>query len=336
MLSRVILAAAASTWALLASSQLQAQEVRLIFASGSPAGTPNSVFYQKWVDRVNEQGKGVLRVELRDGESIANFINVYDRVQNDVVQIGWSIHSLIGSRFPLSDVVSLPFQGDDNVACSAAFWRLYKSGVVDNEYQDIVPLWFGCLTASHLHWAKAPRSLEDLNGLKFRVNGKLPGRVIQLLGGTPVSMAGGEMYEGLQRGTIDGVSTSWPGFEPYKLHEVSFYHLEVPVGVTPSMHFMSKKKFDALPQKAREIIAANSGEGPSRDMGAYIQESGNRARAVVANSDKHQIVKLTPQQLEAWKKKTQPAVDEWAKERQGGDKAIEMFNKHYADVAAGR
>jgi TRAP-type C4-dicarboxylate transport system substrate-binding protein len=201
--SRAILTTALSALMLLASTHLaKAQELRLIFASGSPAGTPNSVFYQKWVDRVNEQGKGVLRVELRDGESIANFINVHDRVQNDVVQIGWTIHSLLGNKFPLTDVVSLPFQGDNNVACSAAFWRMYKSGFLDSEYQDVVPIWFGCLTASYLHWAKAPRSLEDLNGLKFRVNGKLPGRVIQLLGGTPVSLAGGEMYEGLQRGTI--------------------------------------------------------------------------------------------------------------------------------------
>ncbi len=182
------------------------------------------MFYSNWANRVNEQSNGKLKIEVRDGETLANFITAYDRVNDDVVQIGWIIHSLVGNRFPLSDVSSLPFLGDNNVGCSVASWRLYKSGLLDNEYKDIVPIWFGCLTTTYLHWAKEPKQIDDLGGAKFRVNGKIPAQAVQLLGGTPISMTGGEMYEALQRGTVDGVATSWAGFEPYKLargHDLS-------------------------------------------------------------------------------------------------------------------
>ena len=67
-------------------------------------------------------------------------------------------------------------------------------------------------------------------------------------GGTPISMAAENMYESLQRGTIDGLITSWSAFEPYKLQEVTAYHIEAPLGATPSMFFMARKKFDALPE----------------------------------------------------------------------------------------
>ena len=320
---------------LLAGSVEANAQTRLIFASQSPAGTPNTVFFNSWAQKVNDQSKGAVRIEVRDGETLANMMTAYDRVADDVIQIGWIFHSLVGNRFPLSEVSSLPFIGDDNVACSAASWRLYKSGLLAGEYQDIKPIWFGCLTTNYLHWAKEPKSFDDLGGLKFRVSGKIPARAIELLGGTPVSLAPGEMYEALQRGTVDGVATTWAGFEPYKLIEVTTTHLEVPLGGIPSMHFMSKKKFDSLPKDVQDVINANSGEEPSRAAGAYFASAAARARAPVAASDKQKIVKLTPEQFDSWKKKVATVTESWVKDRAGGDKAYAEFVKDYNDALAG-
>ncbi len=311
-------------------------QTRLIFASQSPAGTPNTIFYNSWAQKVNDAGKGSVRVEVRDGETLSNFITAYDRVNDDVIQFGWIIHSLVGNRFPRSDVNSLPFIGDDNTACSVAAWRLYKSGLLDEEYKDIVPIWFGCLTTNYLHWAKEPKHFDDLAGLKFRVSGKIPAQAVQLLGGTPISMTGGEMYEALQRGTVDGLATTWAGFEPYKLHEVTTTHLEIPLGGIPSMHFMSKKKFDSLPKQVQDAIMANSGEEASRTAGAYFASAAARARAPVVASDKHKMIKLTPEQLENWKKKVSGVTDTWIKERPDGDKVYAAFVKFYNEAAAGR
>ena len=144
------------------------------------------------------------------------------------------------------------------------------------------------------------------------------------------------MYEALQRGTVDGVATSWAGFEPYKLIEVTTTHLEVPVSGTPSMHFMSKKKFESLPKDVQDVIMANSGEEASRAAGAYFDSSAQRARAPVAASDKHKLVKLTPEQYESWKKKVAIVTDTWTKERPNGEKVYEQFVKFYNDAKAGR
>jgi TRAP-type C4-dicarboxylate transport system substrate-binding protein len=313
-----------------------AQETRLLLTSLSPAGSPNSAFFNEWAQRVGDIGKGSVKVEVRDGTALANFSNSYDRVLSDVVQIGWAQHAFVAGKFPLSEVPGLPFLVDDNVACSVTLWRLYRTGLLEAEYKETVPVWFGCLGQQGLHFAKAPRSIDDLGGLKLRVAGKVPSRLVELMGGTPISMPAENMYEALQRGTLDGLVTSWAAFEPYKLHEVSSYHLEAAVGTSPSMFFMARKKFESLPAEARHALEANSGEGPSRAFGAHIANQAARARTPVAASDKHRLVQLTPQQRAAWEAKASPILEDWTKERAGGDKVVAAFRTIYAEVKASR
>ena len=312
-----------------------AQETRLLFTSLSPAGSPNSQFFNSWAQRVNDQSGGALKIDVRDGTALANFGNSYDRVLSDVVQIGWVQPAFIAGKFPLSEVTNLPFMTDDDINCSLALWRYYKSPVMAAELQDVVPIWASCLAQSGLHFAKAPRSDTELNGLKMRVAGKVPSQIVERMGGTPVSMTAESIYEALQRGTIDGMVTSWAAFEPYKFAEVAFYHVEVPIGSNPSMFMMSRKKYESLPPAARKALDDNSGEAIVREAAKHFAAQAARARAAVAQLPNHKIVTPPPAQLAALKEKLNPIVLDWAKERPGADKAVETFRQIYAQVKAG-
>ena len=312
-----------------------AQETRLLFTSLSPAGSPNSQFFNSWAQRVNDQSGGALKIDVRDGTALANFGNSYDRVLSDVVQIGWVQPAFIAGKFPLSEVTNLPFMTDDDVNCSLALWRYYKSPVMAAELQDVVPIWASCLAQSGLHFAKAPRSDTELNGLKMRVAGKVPSQIVERMGGTPVSMTAESIYEALQRGTIDGMVTSWAAFEPYKFAEVAFYHVEVPIGSNPSMFMMSRKKYESLPPAARKALDDNSGEAIVREAAKHFAAQAARARAAVAQLPNHKIVTPPPAQLAALKEKLNPIVLDWAKDRPGADKAVETFRQIYAQVKAG-
>jgi TRAP-type transport system periplasmic protein len=312
-----------------------AQETRLLFTSLSPAGSPNSQFFNSWAQRVNEQSGGALKIDVRDGTALANFGNSYDRVISDVVQIGWVQPAFIAGKFPLSEVTNLPFMTDDDINCSLALWRYYKSPVMAAELQDVVPIWASCLAQSGLHFAKAPRSDTELNGLKMRVAGKVPSQIVERMGGTPVSMTAESIYEALQRGTIDGMVTSWAAFEPYKFQEVAFYHVEVPIGSNPSMFMMSRKKYESLPPAARKALDDNSGEAIVREAAKHFAAQAVRARAAVAQLPNHKIVTPPPAQLAALQQKLNPIVVDWAAERPGADKAVETFRQIYAQVKAG-
>ena len=313
-----------------------AQEARLIFTSLSPAGSPNSVFFNSWAQRVNDQSGGTLKIEVRDGTTLANFGNSYDRVLADVVQIGWVQPAFVAGKFPLAEITNLPFMTDDDVNCSVSLSRYFKSPVMAAELKDVVPVWTSCLAQTGLHFAKPLKSDTDLSGLKLRVAGKVPSQIVDKMGGTPVSMTAESIYEALQRGTIDGMVTSWAAFEPYKFQEVAFYHLEIPIGSSPSMFMMSRAKYDSLPPAARKAIADNTGEAFVREAAKHFAAQAMRARAAVAPLSSHKIVALPPAQLAAQEEKFKPIVADWIKERPGADKAVETFRDIYTQVKAGR
>ncbi len=121
---------------------------------------------------------------------------------------------------------------------------------------------------------KPLKSDTDLSGLKLRVAGKVPSQIVEKMNGTPVSMTAESIYEALQRGTIDGMVTSWAAFEPYKFQEVAFYHVEVPIGSNPSMFMMSRKKYDPLPPAARKAITDNTGEAFVREAAKHFCGAG--------------------------------------------------------------
>lgn len=314
----------------------KAEAVRLLFPSLSPVDSSESQFFNTWAKRVNAASGGTLDVEIRDGTSLANFGNVYERVSDDVIQIGWAQQAFIAGKFPLSEVVGLPFLIDNDVAGSVAFWRLYKSGLLNDEYKEVVPLWVALMGATGLHLAKVPTTLDNLHGLKIRVNAKVTSDVVTNLGGAPISLSADDMYEALQRGTIDGVTTSWAAFEPYRLYEVTSYHVQAPLGEAPCMFFMTEAKFASLPKVAQEALTMNSGETTARAWGVRNVDQTKLMRDKTLSLPGQKVVQLSQQQYALWKKSADPIIANWEKDNPGGDRVVTEFRKLYAEAASSK
>lgn len=61
--------------------------------------------------------------------------------------------------------------------------------------------------------SKPIKTIEDLQGLRLRLSGLEQGKLLEKLGGNQVSMAGGEIYQSLERGVIDGAEFSTPNVD---------------------------------------------------------------------------------------------------------------------------
>jgi TRAP-type mannitol/chloroaromatic compound transport system substrate-binding protein len=66
-------------------------------------------------------------------------------------------------------------------------------------------------------WRKEIKSLADIKGAKFRVGG-FGGRVMERIGAVPQNIPGGEIYQALEKGTID--AAEWVG--PYDDEKLGF------------------------------------------------------------------------------------------------------------------
>ncbi|MGA0572429.1 TRAP transporter substrate-binding protein [Variovorax sp. VNK109] len=109
-------------------------------------------------------------------------------------------------------------------------------------------------------YRKEIKSPADIKGLKFRVGG-FAGKVIERMGGVPQNIPGGEIYQALEKGTID--AAEWVGpYDDQKLgfNKVApFYYYPGWWEGGPEVEFyVNDKAYNALPAEYKAMIEAAS------------------------------------------------------------------------------
>ncbi len=107
-------------------------------------------------------------------------------------------------------------------------------------------------------YRKEIKSVADMKGLKFRVGG-FAGKVLERIGVVPQNIPGGEIYQALEKGTID--AAEWVG--PYDDQKLGFnkvapnyYYPGFWEGGPQLSLYVNKQKFDALSADYKAIIEA--------------------------------------------------------------------------------
>jgi TRAP-type C4-dicarboxylate transport system substrate-binding protein len=312
-----------------------AQETTLLFATTNPPNLHLNVrVLHPWAQRLNAAGAGVLKIDVRDGPAVANHSNYYDRTLNDVIQIVWGLHTGAAGKFPRMEVNGIPFVSEKGEVASVALYRLFKSGVLDPEYDEAVPIMFVGFPTGQFHMRSALKSPDDLTGLKIIAGSKIMAEAVSALGAAPVSLIVTENYSALQRGVADGTTLPWTAIQPFKLAEVTKYHVEVPMGGGTGHVMMAKKKYTALPAAARKLIDDFSAEKETRTFGAFwdtVQEEGRQ----IARDAGHTIVELTPAQTAAWKQKLAAIETEWVKRTPDGERVLARYRALVEQVKSG-
>ncbi len=103
---------------------------------------------------------------------------------------------------------------------------------------------------------KEIKSLKDMKGLKFRTGG-FSGKVWERIGGVAANIPGAEIYQALEKGTID--AAEWVG--PYDDHKLGFYKVAKNYaypgfwegGPQLDLH-VNTKAYDALPAEYKTIV----------------------------------------------------------------------------------
>lgn len=97
-------------------------------------------------------------------------------------------------------------------------------------------------------------SADDLKGKKIRASTSYA-TMVQLLGGAPVAMPGGDIYMGMKLGTIEGYIYTVAELEMSALKEVTPYVMEpAACGSAPVNLIFSKEAWDSLTPELQETI----------------------------------------------------------------------------------
>jgi len=166
---------------------------------------------------------GNINVEFFEPGVLAPPFETFDAVSYGAVEAGWSTPGYWAGKEPALQLFSaVPFGPS---APEYLAWYDYGGGkaLFEEIYHkhNIHSIICGMTPPEASGWFKKPiNSIEDFAGLKIRFFG-LGGKVLQQVGAAPQLIAGGEIYQALELGTIDATEYAMPAVD----EKMGFYEI---------------------------------------------------------------------------------------------------------------
>ena len=175
--------------------------------------SPQAPLGTHFKEAVEERSGGKITVDLAWNQSIAAYDELHDALADGRVDMAFTLPSYDPARVPavnaLNDMLggdpSSPMLGEVlvNIVAADVAWNTPE---ILAEYEDIgvTPLVPVMASGNYYSICTDPApELDDWQGLQVRVGSPAANDMVDHVGATPVSIAGVEAYEALQRGTID-------------------------------------------------------------------------------------------------------------------------------------
>ena len=219
-----------------------------------------------------------------------------------------------GSVAPLAEfvpeigVLSLPYLFRDE-----AHFREILDGPVGDELLAALEgsgyvglAWYDAGARSFYNRARPVRRLEDLRGLKIRVqSSELMRATVESLGATPVSIGFKQVYTNLQTGTIDGAENNLPSYRSERHFEVAPHYSLDEHSRVPDVILIHEGTWNRLSPAEQTALrdAARASSRIQRDLWTAYRDEARRALADAGA----QIVEV--QDLEAFRAAVEPVYE---------------------------
>ena len=211
--------------------------------------------------KVSDMTAGKFQISVHAGGELMPPFGVVDGVQQGSVEMCHTVpYYYFGKNEAFAIGAAIPF-GMNSRQMSAWMYEGNGRKLMNEFYAKYNMVSFpGGNTGTQMGgwFRKEIKTVADLKGLKFRIGG-FAGRVVERLGVVPQNLPGGEIYQALEKGTLD--AAEWVG--PYDDQKLGFNKV-APFYYYPGWweggpevdFFVNDKALAALPAEYRAIIEA--------------------------------------------------------------------------------
>ncbi|MBV6759094.1 TRAP transporter substrate-binding protein DctP [Rhodococcus opacus] len=277
-----------------------------------------------WMKEVEDRTDGRVKFEYFPAGQLIEANDVFPAIRSGVIDVGFFVPAnAAGAELPLSDVTAVPgFGAEDSLgAMQDAYWELLTGILGEKDYlpKKVRPL-MGILAGKYQVIAadEPVRTLDDWRGLTVRSAGGASDFVLSNLAAASVHLASGEVYEALQRGTIDGGMNTLESIPAAGYEEVAnSASTNAPFGAGPTVLSIRDEVWQNLPadvQQAMEearVVALET-------LDAYY--ANENAADLEKLSSEMEFYELTDEELAAMGPAMKNAQDQWVAQRERPDK----------------
>ena len=181
----------------------------------------------------------------------------------------------------------------------------------------------------HIMTKEPIRTIADLKGKKIRLVGEA-GIALKALGAVPVGIVSAEMYTAFERGTIDGVCSSFGGFATFNLHEIGKYVTKMDLYTNMFYVIMNKDSWTALPEDIRKTMIREAKNLPKFYLDHIL---GEHRKALNKTYPKYgiQVIELSAADKAKVRNASIPVWNSWVKkmEKEGlpGKEVLEKWKE---------
>lgn len=267
-------------------------------------------FMAPWAAEIAERTNGEVAVEVYDATSAFGKIDRQaDQVRAGVMDIGLGLNGIPRDRYPSAAVIEMPFMVEDARAGSHALWSLYKEGALGSDYEEFKVLGLFTHHGGLLHTVDKPvRTLEDLAGLRLRTPSPAVSAMLEAVGGSPVGLPPAAIYENLQKGSLDGVITTWDLVGAVRANELLKYHTDARTYAAGFHVVMNQGKFDGLPTEIRDVLEDMTGDNLVAKFGDWWDAWDARGKNDAIERG-NEIIEIDTDTRNAWRAQLQPMID---------------------------
>ena len=200
-------------------------------------------------DLVNERLKGKVEIKYLGGPEVQQPNDQFEALRNGVVDI------ILGA--------AAYYRADVPAAAAVQFTSKLPSELRKSGYSEIMRKLHAERGAVYLANTAGGNKFRmyllkevtkpDFTGLKLRVSPVyLP--LVKALGGTPISIAPGEVYTALERGAVDGYGWTYTGIGTFGWQEKTKYVIDHPFYSLDGAILMNQGVYDKLPADVKKTL----------------------------------------------------------------------------------
>ena len=288
----------------------QDKPVEMKFGSWVPAQhSLAKTGFEPWAKSLEAASGGSIKVVLFPAQQLGKANDHYDLARDGIAEIAWISPGYQAGRFPIFAAGELPFimtKPGPGSAALDAWYRKYAA----TEMKD-VKYCFAHVHIGTLHSKKPITEPGQIAGMKIRPANGTVAQMMTLLGATNVQVSAPEARDAIEKGVADAITFPWNSTISFGIDKAVTHHADMRLYAAAFVWALNKPWYEKLSVNQKKAIDNHCSNEWAARVGADWGAAEDAGEEKIAKTPGHTIVKLTPAQLEAWKKAAEPLAAQW-------------------------